>query len=401
MKSLSRIFVLAVLALFALNCEKVETDLLKIETQTRNFSASSFKSSEIPEIVSSFKKRIESRRNLIYAKEEKQTFWVDEESAIGVRDSIGNMTYTFRMYVYKEQENSLYNLVVNRRVDGNHSPDFVLKYKFIDQDPLDYVQMENRKFNGIIEVFSLESFISSSEISSKVDGILPCANPLQQTSGGGTSTMGAQSMTTYSSGGARVSLASYREVYRNSGSVEVGEGSFGEFGTDGELQKSTDEPYYPDCPKGAMLFAVNTNVGVWHTACRSFEYADFGATGTKVAAVKGIEHPVLRTDTCPGIGYVFPQSTYYFTLPSWKPRAKRESAMALERAFNQLEKYFGDIPCLPNGQANVGLLSSKLLEFTKKEFAKLGGSASIYPPLGWNGEEHEYETNVGLLVPDC
>ncbi len=152
--------------------------------------------------------------------------------------------------------------------------------------------------------------------------------------------------------------------------------------------------------KGGSVFLEED--GLWHAACRSFEYANLGSTGTKVAAVKGIEHPVLRTDRCPGVGYVFPQPTYYFTLPSWKPRAQKVSAMALERAFDKLEEYFkNDIPCLPNGQSYIGLLSSKLLEFTKEEFTKIGGAASKYPPAGWNGEEHDYETNVGMLVPDC
>lgn len=167
-------------------------------------------------------------------------------------------------------------------------------------------------------------------------------------------------------------------------------------------QKSSYANKADDCPKGGMDIAINADYGIFHTACRSFEYGNFGLTGTKVAAVKGIEHPVLRTGRCSGVGYVLPQSTYYFTLPSWKPRAKRESAMALERAFRKLQKYFeDDIPCLPNSQSYIGLLSSKLLEFTHKEFAKIGGAASKTPPLGWNGEENDYETNVGLFVPDC
>ncbi|AIM61047.1 MULTISPECIES: hypothetical protein [Cellulophaga] len=163
---------------------------------------------------------------------------------------------------------------------------------------------------------------------------------------------------------------------------------------------------YRNVSTGGLIRQVsvedNEADGIWHTACRSFEYEDLGLTGVKVAAVKGIEHPVLRMDRCPGIGYVFPQSTYYFTLPSWKPRAKKESAMALERAFKKLNKYFeDDIPCTPNGQSYIGLLSSKLLEFTKEEFTRIGGTASKYPPSGWNGEVHDYETNIGLTVPDC
>ena len=143
-------------------------------------------------------------------------------------------------------------------------------------------------------------------------------------------------------------------------------------------------------------------LGIWHAACRSFQYEDFGGTGTKVAAVKGIEHPVLRTDSrCPGVGYVFPQSTYYFTLPSWKPRAQSESAKALERAFDKLDAYFKSIPCLPNGQANVNILAIKLEEFIKIEFTGIGGAASRYPPSLWDGEEHDYETNFGLTEPDC
>ena len=34
--------------------------------------------------------------------------------------------------------------------------------------------------------------------------------------------------------------------------------------------------------------------GLWHTAYRSFEYIELGNTGTKVAAVNGISHPVVR-----------------------------------------------------------------------------------------------------------
>lgn len=98
---------------------------------------------------------------------------------------------------------------------------------------------------------------------------------------------------------------------------------------------------------------------------------------------------------------LFPQATYYFSLPAWKPRAKRESAIALEKAFGRLQKYFEEKPCTTVHQVTVGELALKLEEYIKLEFAKIGGQASKYPPLGWSGEVEEYETNVGLTKPDC
>ncbi|WP_424002513.1 hypothetical protein [Maribacter sp. IgM3_T14_3] len=298
MRSLKKIFVLAVLALFAMNCEKGDSAQINEETQVLNFSASAFSSSEIPDIVSSFKKRVDNRRNSINSKEEQQTFWVDEESAIGVRDSIGNMTYTFRMYVENGQENSVYNLVVNRRTDGNHSPDFVMKYEFIDQDILEYSQSQDKSFNGKIDAYSFDSFLSSLGNSSKGGSTEPCyddigpdpstnnttGNTGGSTSGGSGSNSGSgynagATTTAGSTSWASAGSMGYTGAQASGGSrgtVEVGKGCFcATMAPDTKDQKSTTSKG-DDCPKGEMLIGINITAQKITKICGDYNFKKIG-----------------------------------------------------------------------------------------------------------------------------
>ncbi|MEH6681303.1 MAG: hypothetical protein V7724_12190 [Sediminicola sp.] len=177
-----------------------------------------------------------------------------------------------------------------------------------------------------------------------------------------------------------------------------------EYGDRDYLPISNQEFHRHDLETGGPSTSFTHNLldyGLWHTACRTFEYNELGNTGTKIAAVEGISHPVARGGNCPGAGYVFPLTTYYFSLPAWKPRAQRDSAIALEKAFDRLQTYFEELPCEPMAQARINMLVIKLDEFIKSEFLKIGGQASKYPPMGWSGEPEEFETNIGMTVPDC
>lgn len=412
MKSLKKIFVLAVLALFVVNCEKSEPAQINEETQALNFSASAFSSSEIPDIVSSFKKRIDNRKNSINAKEEEQTFWVDEESAIGVRDSLGNMTYTFRMYVENGEENSVYNLVVNRRTDGNHSPDFVMKYEFVDQDILEYSQSQDKSFNGKIDAYSFESFLSSLGNSSKGDSTEPCyddigpdpstnnntGNTGGSTSGGSGSNSGSgynpgatttAGSTSWASAGS-MGYTGAQAGGTSRGSVEVGKGCFcATTAPDTKDQKSTTSKG-DDCPKGEMLIAINNYEPIEDPSCESFDFYKVGGTGVQVAGVNGIWDVVTKWDRCPGIGVAASYQTYYFHLPArWSSSyAAEKSADALAGAFFDLQKWFQKQPC---SKTMTGVLAIKMDEFIKENFKEIGGQATRNAPLGWAGKSRAYK----------
>lgn len=70
------------MSLLAINCNKEEPALEKLEAKVPNFSATVVTSEEISEITSSINKRIESKCNLITVKDREKTFWVDKESAM-------------------------------------------------------------------------------------------------------------------------------------------------------------------------------------------------------------------------------------------------------------------------------------------------------------------------------
>jgi hypothetical protein len=279
MKNLKQFIVLVVLSLLAINCNKEEPALEKLEAKVPNFSAAAYSSEEISEITSSINKRIETIWNSIEAKETDQTFWVNEESAIGVRDSIGNMTYSFRMYVQNSSANSVYNLVVQRRVDGNNSADFVMKYKFESQDNLYSDQKEDKKFHGKIDVYSFNSFLNTMGQSSKEIEPDPCyddigTNPTpistdSSGSGSGTGSGGGDSGTSYNTGtqstpGSTAWSSVGTVTYSSSdgggdkvGTVEVGEGCFCEPKPEDNALKSITGKI-GDCPEGEMLIAINT-----------------------------------------------------------------------------------------------------------------------------------------------
>ena len=180
------------------------------------------------------------------------------------------------MYVENGQENSVYNLVVNRRVDGNDSPDFVMRYEFIDQDILNYSQTEEERFNGKIDAFSFESFLSSLGESSKGGTPEPCyddigpdpntnnnnttssGNGASSGNNGGSGYNSGATTTSGSTGWATAGSVGYTGAQsgggKKKGSVEVGQGCFCAPKT--KTQKSSAAKG-DDCPKGEMLIAIN------------------------------------------------------------------------------------------------------------------------------------------------
>ena len=409
MKKIKNLLFLVAIALISTNCENDSLDGL-IEQESESDGVKDiyrYTSEDIPDIGISINTSVKRELTGKYAKNDNTNYFLDENNIIGITDSIGNKIFSFQLYVTEEQKtNNFYNVVAIKPADGTEMAPFVMEYSRNSdgsKSALAYYKL-NSFLNSLEQQKSSKSSDECGEFSNSTTST--SSSSTTSSGGGGTSGSWDRESSSFSNYGSynvtTWGASSNTTVGSTRGTVDVGYGYFMMPKDEGQREKSAKGDDSEPCPKSEWLLPVNEAYGIFHTACRSFEYEDFGLTGTKVAAIKGIEHPVLRTGRCPGVGYVAPQPTYYFTLPSSKPRAKRESAMALERAFDNLEEYFkNDIPCLPNGQSYIGLLSSKLLEFTKKEFTKIGGAASKTPPLGWNGEEHDYETNVGLFVPDC
>ena len=131
-----------------------------------------------------------------------------------------------------------------------------------------------------------------------------------------------------------------------------------------------------------------------YPSCESFEYVRLGNTGIQVAAVDGIYEFVRKSgeNGCSGIGFAISPQTYYFQIPSsyGTSLGARKSADALANAFYESENWYRTkSPC----KSTIGLLGTKMDEFIKAEFRKIGGTATKSAPSGWNGKSVQYKEN--------
>lgn len=414
MKKLNSVLTLALLLSFVISCnpEPLAETLEKTpESLVENMSAEYVNFERTPIIEETLTAKIE-KDALLWSKNSKSGagFYIDKDRVVKITDSLGNHTYGMQLLSTKPSIDVMYNLVITERATGPEIAPTIIKYEFEEGNRRTYAAENNKRFNGKISVFSLEQFASAHSISGRTGNLEPCD---EGTSGGGSG--GGNGGGNGGSGGwgwnnnpdatgsLSVNIPPLNPGSTSGGTVEVGQGSFGEFGADTMKSIRNGKFNGEPCPEGELLIPVvgDSNDGIWHTACRSFEYTALGGTDTKVAAVSGISHPLARGGRCPGIGYVLPQAPYYFSLPIGTPRDRGSSTRALEKAFARLDTYFDGIACKPNAQVSAGELAMKLEKYIKEEFKKIGGQASKYPPLGYNGEIQEYETNIGMTTPDC
>lgn len=226
-----------------------------------------------PSNIDILKNRLKKNHsNLKWSKNQKATndFWVDDRHVPVVVDSIGNKTYSFLIKSQSKMTNQLFNLIVIERTDGRKIAPFVMEYIFENSDKYSYQISTNRKFNGKINIYSLNSFISiHGLLTSRDDSVQPCYENIStqessdSTSGGDSSTSTSTSDGT--TGGtytfAPLPVPSEEEVEETLKGVYVPEdGDYCScyFPTEkGEITVTEDTTTDPDCPTEDVVVAVN------------------------------------------------------------------------------------------------------------------------------------------------
>ena len=148
MKKLNLLLYLAIVLLFTTNCTNDQNELFEEAESAFEFKTYRLTSAEIPEITNELLDDMTEKSKLLYAKNKDLGLWADMENVVAVEDINGNLTYSFRIYVEGSDEKALYNLVVNKKVNGKSSAPFVMKYYFDSQNVVDYSNSYERKFSG-------------------------------------------------------------------------------------------------------------------------------------------------------------------------------------------------------------------------------------------------------------
>ena len=276
------VLLLILIGLFS--CEKDSLSIYSLNESNEKLAKVSLKSElEISDIISEVKNEFDFSGTM--QKSNKNSFKVNFSNAIEVVDSVGNKTYSLEITREKLEPKKIYNLVVVRKRSGKRVAPFVMEYVFENGDKYTYAISSNKRFEGKINVYSLNRFFNKPSIAG-MDPTDPCWKDIDTnsdpssdgTSSGTSSSGGSGSGSGSGSGGGKTegstSWAPYY-VYEPSprrGSVEVGEGNFGKPGTDGEnMQKYyTSSAKDSDCPEDdSHLIAINTLIDVISDAFES------------------------------------------------------------------------------------------------------------------------------------
>ncbi|MGB5819371.1 MAG: hypothetical protein WBG90_07780 [Saonia sp.] len=196
---------------------------------------------------------------------------LDENRILAVIDSVGNKTYSVRMYVPDTPYNIFYNVIAKVTADGKQREPMVLCYE-VDKDYYHTYITTSRpdaRFKGTIKMYALDNFIEGSPILGKTIEE-PCIEAHADGSsggrGGGSSGGGTHGGDYDGTGFDPGSYYSYWVLYASDygggagqgtqAFVEVGDGDFGPFGTDGTFKRSSVSKD-GDCPEDRLLFPIN------------------------------------------------------------------------------------------------------------------------------------------------
>lgn len=215
------------------------------------------------------------------SKDDGESILLDESRILSVTDSIGNVVHSIRMYVPGTPYNVFYNVVIKEEGDGNFLEPMVIRYE-IDQDYYPTYKSLDRSeapFIGIIETYRLDSFDIAFSGLEKTGRAAPCGGGISVDESGGSSESGTGMGTTtgHSGGGSwsggGVGSSSGGVVNNNQTTtittVEVGEGDFGDFGSDGSFKRNVIGKNSP-CNTSVMV-AVNEEEEA-PPSCTSFNF---------------------------------------------------------------------------------------------------------------------------------
>ncbi|RIV52376.1 hypothetical protein D2V93_04310, partial [Flagellimonas taeanensis] len=265
LKNLLPVMLLALL----MACEKQEATYPEPnqETDDRNVRLESLTIDELPQLVGAIEKR--GSKMGWASKSEGGDIVLDGSRVLAVTDSVGNRTYSLRMYVPGTPHNVFYNVVGKQTHDGVQNEPFVLRYE-VDEDYWpEYAAgpRQEKPFRGKIGLYNLETFGLQNMQEGRTGGTPePCYEAIADGNGNGGS--GGNNSGGSSNGGTDHDPGSdyqYWNTYApdNGGGsggrepfVEVGEGRFGDFGTDGTWKRALTGKS-ADCPEEETLLPIN------------------------------------------------------------------------------------------------------------------------------------------------
>lgn len=331
---------------------------------------------------------------------------LDGSRVLAVTDSVGNTTYSLRMYVADTPHNVFYNVVAKQTHEGVQREPFVLRYE-VDEDYWpEYVAgpRQEKPFKGTIGVYTLEAFGLQMDQNGKMGSEPePCleVNADGGDGDGGYSGGGSNSQpeegSSSSGGGGSNDPGSYYDYWNtyapdNGGGagddtepfVEVGEGKFGGPGTDGILKALAITGKSADCPEENTLLPINEDEDViLIPSCQSFEYAD--GSLVKGAGVSNIQNIFIAAgidDNGPFThSFHLNITKSYFTMPKYwtNGKAANATATALHQANLLTKAWF-----LSNPKANSNMLIYEWEKNIKSAMKAIGGDFSKNAPFPIN-----------------
>ncbi|AKA35497.1 hypothetical protein [Flagellimonas lutaonensis] len=157
---------------------------------------------EIPRIVGDIS-AVSNKKSVTWSSTSKgdSKLYIDDTRVLAVTDSLGNVTYSFRLFSESFAPTDMYNLIAAKRVSGDDVEPYVIKYSFNSfEDRIAYVSSNERKFVGKMSVYQLVDFFDGYDVASKNGNPTPCPdfkdvdvnseNSSQGNSGSGTSGSG-------------------------------------------------------------------------------------------------------------------------------------------------------------------------------------------------------------------
>ncbi|SIS37341.1 hypothetical protein SAMN05421766_10193 [Zobellia uliginosa] len=401
------------------------------DQEPNNFELQSWTIDDIPSLKENIEYSIQNSSISWGQSANSENIVLDSQGILQVLDSIGNYSYAVRMYVPNSPYNVFYNVVVKEDNHGNFKQPIVLRYE-VDESYYPTYSSSDRKeapFRGDIAYYNLGSFASSS-ISGKEAAPVPCGsisvagtsgNNSNGSSGSGSgSGSGGGSTSTEGDNYTNISTPSYVYVAIDSApsttpaptpSVEVGIGSFGQFGTDGgggdsgctegKVQSGACKYLSNDCPEEELVFPINEPGNpIFFVNCGSFEFYKPPGSAVTAAAVDNMEetfHSYRLVN-----GRVDTKEVYvklnrvYFTLPSWRRNgeASNITAEAVTAANRAVELWY-----LTNFDATKEDVNDTWIKSLKAAMKFRGGQISYVEPFKMKNAGI-YQTSL-LTTGDC
>jgi len=193
---------------------------------------------------------------------------LDESRILAVTDSVGNTTFSIRMYVPDTPYNVFHNILIKQTPDGKMNEPVVLRYEVAEDYWSTYISSDRSEapFYGNLEVYSISSI---NKLGSKTnrDGTSdqPCytysSDNGSSSLGSGSSGSGGGNSNGYGNSGNSGTQGGFSPVgivwSKRGGYVEVGEGFFGKSVPDGGDTKKSYSAKNGECPEDEMLVPIN------------------------------------------------------------------------------------------------------------------------------------------------